>query len=278
MISSIENMPLNIGRLEEINRSPGWHSYYHSHDFYEICYVVSGKGTISVEGVTYKVSAGDIFFHKPGERHKGKTFSRDPYELLVIGLDMVDEELQFMLFEKASKLSQKFDIKQKRNVRDIFENLLKEVRQRNIGHIILVRAFLMEIFVVIVREMLGQSRETDYIPRIINTHNKDLSRKAVEYLTANYKERLTVGKIAKRFYLSSYHFSRLFKKETSFSLIEYLVRIRIQESAKLLLTTNRAVKEIAYEVGFQDPYYFSKVFKKVYKSTPTQYRIQKTSQ
>ena len=63
MISLIENMPLNIGRLEEINRGTGWHSHYHSHDFYEICYVVSGKGTISVEGVTYKVSAGDIYLY-----------------------------------------------------------------------------------------------------------------------------------------------------------------------------------------------------------------------
>ena len=284
IISLIEHMPLNIKRLEGINRSPGWHNHYHAHDFFEICYVVRGKGTISVEGITYKAKAGDIFFHKPGERHKGKTFSKDPYELLVIGLDIVNDKLQFVLFEKANELFvtasntfPKLDIEQKKNIQDIFSYLLKEIKQRSIGHMILVRAFLMEIFVVIVRSMLGHGREIDRIPRIIDTRNKELSKKVMEYLSGTYKEKLTLENVAEKFFLSPFHFSRIFKKETSLSLIEYLTKIRIQNASQLLLNTNRTVKEIAYEVGFQDPYYFTKVFKKLYRLTPTQYRTAKIS-
>ncbi len=81
----------------------------------------------------------------------------------------------------------------------------------------------------------------------------------MEYLAKNYKEKLTLKMVAERFFLSPFHFSRIFKKEASLSLIGYLTRIRIQKAAQLFLTTNRSVKEIAYEVGFQDQYYFTKV-------------------
>lgn len=136
----------------------------------------------------------------------------------------------------------------------------------------LAKAFLMEMFVAIVRAVSGQTKEIDSMPRVITTHSRELSRRAVEYLTANCREKLTLGKIARRFYLSPYHFSCIFKQETSLSPMKYLTRVRIQKAAELLLTTDDAIKKIAYETGFNDPYYFSKVFKKVYKLTPTQYR------
>lgn len=116
---AIENMPLSIRRLEDINRAPGWHSHYHSHGFFEICYVVKGEGTISVEGTTYRVKARDIFLHKPGEFHKGKTFSKDPYKLLVIGLDVVNDKPQLILFEEASRLFSELDLKHKRSIQQI---------------------------------------------------------------------------------------------------------------------------------------------------------------
>ena len=267
---AIENMSLSIRRLEDINRAPGWHSHYHSHSFFEICYVVKWEGTISVKGATYKVKAGDIFFHKPGEFHKDKTFLKDPYELLVIGLDVVNDRPQLILFEEASKLFSELDLKHKRSIQQILESLLRETRQRKIGHMALAKAFLMEMFVAIVRTVSGQTKEIDSMPRVITTHSRELSRRAIEYLTANCREKLTLGKIARRFYLSPYHFSRIFKQETSLSPMKYLTRVRIQKAAELLLTTDDAIKKIAYEVGFNDPYYFSKVFKKVYKLTPTQ--------
>ncbi|MED1724596.1 helix-turn-helix transcriptional regulator [Brevibacillus parabrevis] len=60
------------------------------------------------------------------------------------------------------------------------------------------------------------------------------------------------------------HLSALFKKKTGYSLIDYLIRVRMEKAASLLVETDRQLREIAESVGYREPYYFGRLFKKVY--------------
>ena len=71
---------------------------------------------------------------------------------------------------------------------------------------------------------------------------------------------------------------RLFKRETGESLFQYLVRFRLEKAAGLLLQEDLPVREVAARVGIDDPFYFTRMFKKKYGVSPSEYAIQKKAQ
>jgi two-component system response regulator YesN len=97
--------------------------------------------------------------------------------------------------------------------------------------------------------------------------------KAVEqYITDNLREDINLKDTAAKFNLSPYYFSRTFKKVFGYNFSDYLNLIRINKAKELLKDDSLSVKEICYLVGYNDPNYFSKVFKKYEGVTPTEYR------
>ena len=73
-------------------------------------------------------------------------------------------------------------------------------------------------------------------------------------------------------HISPYYLSHLFKEELDITFIEYLTRVRIEEARRLLFQTSMSIQEITQRVGYVDPSYFSRVFKKVTGMTPNRYR------
>lgn len=92
------------------------------------------------------------------------------------------------------------------------------------------------------------------------------------YINVNYQKDITLEKAAEVVLLSPQHFSKAFKKETGMNFIDYLTEIRVEKSKELLANTFLNVKEISYNVGYNDPNYFFKVFKKITGITPGEYR------
>ena len=72
--------------------------------------------------------------------------------------------------------------------------------------------------------------------------------------------------------LSSSHLAAVFKKRTGFTVLDFFIRLKIQRACFLLDTTDQSVKAIAADLGFDDPLYFSRCFRRVHDSSPTQYR------
>ncbi|HOS30557.1 MAG TPA: helix-turn-helix transcriptional regulator, partial [Treponemataceae bacterium] len=72
--------------------------------------------------------------------------------------------------------------------------------------------------------------------------------------------------------LSPNHFSTVFSQECGMTFIEYLTEIRMTMAKKLLKTTQKRSTDIAYEIGFSDPHYFSYIFKKHTGMSPREYR------
>ena len=72
--------------------------------------------------------------------------------------------------------------------------------------------------------------------------------------------------------ISPYYFSKLFKEETGGNFIDYVTAIRMEKAKELLSSTDKSMKEICSAVGYQDPNYFSRSFKKNVGVTPTEYK------
>jgi two-component system, response regulator YesN len=92
------------------------------------------------------------------------------------------------------------------------------------------------------------------------------------YLRQNYQEDIHLQKIADRFFLSKEYISRKFKQEYNETITDYLTKIRMEKAKELLENPHLKIYEIAYNVGYQNEKYFSKVFKKIVGLTPNEYR------
>lgn len=120
-------------------------------------------------------------------------------------------------------------------------------------------------------------REFDFL--VVSESDKQYSRnqeavlKAVAFIRKNYHDKdISLQKVASEVALSHYYFSHIFKDELKITFIEYLTKIRMEAAARLLKNRNLNVNQIAYAVGYQDPNYFSKVFKRYMKTSPIEYR------
>lgn len=93
-----------------------------------------------------------------------------------------------------------------------------------------------------------------------------------QYLIENIHRTLTLADMANHAGLSVAHFSHLFKQQTSYSPVDYFIHAKIQHACFLLDTTSLSIRNIGLQVGYEDPYYFSRVFRKVMETAPRAYR------
>ena len=96
-----------------------------------------------------------------------------------------------------------------------------------------------------------------------------------EYIEKNYCNYINLDDIISDCGYSKYHISRLFKNYMDCTIMEYLLKQRINEAKSLLKNTQQTIKEIAMSIGYSDPNYFSLIFKKEMGISPIQYRATK---
>lgn len=94
----------------------------------------------------------------------------------------------------------------------------------------------------------------------------------IEFLRMRLDSRVTIGELASMANASPSHFSALFKRITGFSALDYFLRLKMQQAAHLLDSTALPVKSVAGQLGYDDPLYFSRQFRRVYGVSPVQYR------
>lgn len=102
--------------------------------------------------------------------------------------------------------------------------------------------------------------------------------KATHYMYENIEKKLTLRNIADYLGYSETHIYRLFLKETKYTPINYFNQLKIERSCQFLRNTNMKINQIAFKMGFDDPYYFSRLFKKNVGLSPKVYRLQASSQ
>ena len=106
---------------------------------------------------------------------------------------------------------------------------------------------------------------------VARPHNKTVEH-ICAYLAANYRQKFSLSEVAARFYLSPYYLSRLFKRVTGQSIVDYINNRRIEAAQKLLETTELSISAVAEQTGFASAAHFRRVFHEVMGTGPLQYR------
>ncbi|MFA9455284.1 helix-turn-helix domain-containing protein [Halalkalibacter sp. AB-rgal2] len=96
---------------------------------------------------------------------------------------------------------------------------------------------------------------------------------AILFMENHLHTSVSLEDIAKKVQLSKQHLNHIFKEATGFPPIDYFLRLKIQRACQLLDLTKLSIKEVSYDIGFRDPYYFSRMFKKIIGQSPSAYRM-----
>lgn len=100
----------------------------------------------------------------------------------------------------------------------------------------------------------------------------DVVKSAIHYMNENIERRLTLRDIAAYTGYSASHFSLIFRTATGAAPLAYFNRLKIDESCRLLVSTDMKINQICFKVGFDDCYYFSRIFAKLVGMSPLRYR------
>ncbi len=128
------------------------------------------------------------------------------------------------------------------------------------------RAQIRQLLVDLVEQSIDQLKETE------TDKTTALMNKLITYINSHYNENITLDQLSDMCGLSTFYLSKVFKKHVDMNFSDYISFIRINVAKRLLKNPEMSMKEISSEVGYQDPNYFARVFKKIEKVTPTHYR------
>ncbi len=101
---------------------------------------------------------------------------------------------------------------------------------------------------------------------------EDNVTKLTHYIEENIHRELSISELSEYLQVSDGHLSRSFKKNTGYTVLEYITLVRMKKSIELLQDSNVRIAEVAYKLGFNDPKYFSHQFRKYIGVTPTEFR------
>ncbi len=264
----LKDLPINI-YLANIEEYP-----IHWKDCIEIFFLLKGQVEIGIESEKYTLEENQIEIVNKDEVSWMR--SDDPDNLvLIIDIDpnffkryYDDAEETFFYTDSSNKKAQEDEEYDK--LRKYISILLFEVASKLDDYEDLTEEVLLETMY----HLLNNFHYLFYEGENLEEDEVQLERyhRIVKYLSNNYMNKVSLKDIADKEFLSSQYLSAKIKETFGLGFNEYLNQIRVEESTKLLLDTEKSISEISDEVGFSHVRYFNKNFKFFYKLTPLQYR------
>lgn len=252
---------------------------YHWHQHLEFLYVVSGRAKFECNSNVLLAQSGDLIVVNSNDLHGGICLSDDLYYYAIIVDPAIlhshavdDVETKYITPIVQNQITIKNKIKQDFIINDIITSIVHEMNQRDFGYELAIKYLLYQLLMLLLRHHTESVlTENDHQQRI-----KNLERftPVFKYIEQHYNDDITVESLASLAGLSRFHFSRLFKSLTNKTVTEYINKIRLDKAEYFLRNTTMSISEIALSSGFNDIYYFSKIFKKKRGLSPSSLRKQ----
>ena len=233
----------------------------HLHGFYEIIWFQKGSGTHYVDFNQYAIAPGTIFFISPGQIHSFDTKHDQEGYVLKICAELFDDFVSLSCVTVQDKDSAALEML----IGAMQEELKKE---DSLGHREALHA-LVKHFVIMVRRSYAEINPSAPNPHKVSYKAFLNFRKLIE---ENYCRMHTVKDYAALLNVSSKTLTLYVNECSKYSPLELINNRIILEAKRLLRYSVLSVKEIAFRLGFEDPSYFAKFFKRLVKQSPADYR------
>lgn len=228
--------------------------------------IVKGKGKFTINGTSHPAEPGKLFFFTPDMTVSRSTDPEHTLEYYFLRFQYAEcyqekEQWQYGL-ERPFPLQGMYTVQNPPQLIYLLEQLVLLWKRRGQITAMRRRLLIQELMLAILLDFRSQNITGDTNAAIDKTQ---------DYISWHYREPLTLEQLAQMAGLSVSHYSRLFKKSTGYSPIDYLTHIRVDRAKELLVLSGYRLKSIADSVGYADEFYFSRIFKKIEGISPRDY-------
>ncbi len=245
--------------------SPVYSVKRQSYDSFLLLYVTDGEGTIETQGSVTSISKGQVAFLDCYQPHS--YYTRTGWNILWMHIDgPVCRSYYDKITQSNGSVITLDDIHAKKQFSFIFINILQSYSAQAPYPDAILSKYITDMLTFLFHQDMGGLSRISYATPL------DM---ALSYIQTHFNEPVQIDELASQASLSSFHFIRLFKKETGQTPHQYLIQMRINSAKFYLRTTDAAIKEIAFQCGFQSENNFCICFKKTTGITPGEYRKQK---
>lgn len=230
---------------------------------YYLIYLINGAGYYKIDGRLIKAESGNIVIYQPNEEQDYYYLGEDNTELYWI--HFTGNSVMQLLESLELTGRNIFKVGIKTEFIQLFENIIYEINVRNHCYHSVCVSYLINLLSMF-------SRESYALEKGIISLKKSGIEKSVIKMQMEYQCDYPISYYAEISNLSVYRFIHKFKSLMNCSPSKYIEKIRMDKSKELLIYTDLTINEISDVVGFNDPFYFSKVFKKNTGLSPTEFR------
>jgi AraC-like DNA-binding protein len=230
--------------------------------FHCLEFVARGRGSLTINGQTWFLSPGMVFTYGPGIAHVITTEADDP--LIKYFVDFTGRKARRLLEDHDVGPGTVAQVNAPDAILHVFDDLVANgAGGRRFGPQICVT--LVELLVLKIAEM--QTTEMHYPTGAFTTYQNCRA-----FILEHYLQIHTLDGIAKACHVDKAYLCRLFQRFDNQTPYRYLLQLKMREAAKRLQNRRSLVKQVGYELGFEDPFHFCRVFKNVFGLSPAAFK------
>ena len=236
-------------------------------EHHELILITGGKGNIIIENKNYQAEEGKIFYCSSGTQQSIVSDIKNPLYFISVHFSFInvyfsDNKWNIRSETKVLPLNYVQEAKDCFQINYTFRKLFETWKEKLPGYELITGALLQQL----IFELYNNEKREN--------HNYSASLKVeniIKYMHEHIDSKLTLTELSDRVQLSPAYLSRVFKDNTGYSIIVFFNKIKIDKAKELIIDGNKKIKEVAHEMGFDDEFYFSRIFKKIEGISPAEF-------
>ena len=230
---------------------------------FQINYITEGEGILENSHGVFSLKTGSIFITFPGVWHRYKPLGKTGWKENYIGFDG-EIARKLVAVPQFNPEKPVFNLGIKEELIDTYLKIFDLVEKEHPGFQQIASGMIIKLLGYIVSFEKQKGFSGKRIAQVIEAIRFEMRQNIEKYLD--------LKSMALKHNVSYSYFRKMFKKYTGVSPRQYHLQLQIMRAKELLISTDKSIKEISYELGFQSIFYFSNMFKKKEGTTPSAYR------
>ena len=248
----------------------------HQQKYFEISYVVDGRGISYINDIPVEIKKNDCFFSFPNETHKIISNEQEPLRFVFLAFYAKDRSQGKKLINYITQSCQSPDSRKYR-IDSLFPlciNLLQELRSEDIYSERIIALLLEQILIECSRNI---SLKTKIPPQQMQTDATILTHDIITYIDRNIFKIKKISDLEDVFFYNANNLSKLFHTQTGISLNQYFISKKM-EAASVLLEQGESVTEVSNKLQYSSVHAFSRAYKNHFNLPPSGLKAKKDSQ
>lgn len=244
--------------------------------------VTAGQAEILIDRHLYRVCPGDILACGPTEPAMIQALSTPVFEYVLLcfdpafvsagGRNTFDQHYLDIFYDRVHIPTHKIghDSPESAEASIFFQKIMQELQDEQDDYAYRVKILLLQLLLTLLSYVHRDSaiNSQDLRP----SYENSTIERVIDYIEENISQAMTLSMFAQIAHMNPFYFSTFFKKHTSVSPMQYVLRARINRAIELLRETDKTILEVALLCGFNNTANFNKAFKKITGRTPSEFR------